>query len=380
MDEILARTSAGLPRLLSLLRSLVECESPSDSATHTTRFAELLADTLSPLARVKLLPGGAFGKHLRAEFLLPGPRRKDGQILALGHGDTVWPVGALASMPWRETDGRLHGPGIFDMKAGLAMFVEAMRALIELDRPVRRRVVLQVNSDEEVGSPSSRPFTEKEARASLAALLLEPSAGPDGKLKTARKGGGTMHLAVHGVASHAGLDFEAGSSAILELARQLDRIAAFTALPRGITVNPGVIRGGTRSNVVAAKASAEIDIRVARRSDAARLERRFHALKPIDRHCSLSLTGGLNRPPMERNAGTVKLFRLAQSIARTLDIPLGETMVGGGSDGNFTSALGTPTLDGLGAVGHGAHATDEHILVNRLADRTALLAHLVLSI
>ena len=341
MDALLGYAQQNQKDFIAFLRTLIECESPSDDPVATTHFAELLADSLTGIAKVKLHPGGKFGKHLRAEFALPG-RKKQGQILVLGHGDTVWPIGTLATMPWREQDGRFYGPGIFDMKAGVAMFIQAMRGLRELDIPIARKVVLQLNSDEEVGSPSSRPFTEKESRLSEAALLLEPSAGPDGKLKTARKGGGVVHLNVKGVASHAGLDFEAGASAILELARQIEATAAFTDLAKGITVNAGVIRGGTRSNVVAAEASAEIDMRCVRKSDGDRLERKFRALKPMDKRCTLEVSGGINRPPMERTPGTVKLFRLAQSIAKDLGVTLGETMVGGGSDGNFTSALGTP--------------------------------------
>ncbi len=376
MDELLAYARSKQKDFIAFVRTLVESESPSDDPASTTRFAELVADSLSGIARVRLLPGGRFGKHLRAEFTLPG-RRKEGQILVLGHGDTVWPAGTLKSMPWRQKQGRLWGPGVFDMKAGVAMFFEAMRGVRELDIPIGRKVVFQLNSDEEVGSPSSRPYTERESRASVAALLLEPSAGLDGKLKTARKGGGVVHLRVKGVASHAGLDFQAGASAILELARQVEKIAAFTNLAKGITVNAGVIGGGTRSNVVAEEAHAAIDMRCVRKSDGEKLERRFRALKPVDPRCSLSIEGGINRPPMERTPGTVKLFRLAQAISRDLGADLGETMVGGGSDGNFTSALGTPTLDGLGAVGEGAHAVNESVLVDRLAGRITLLGRLV---
>jgi glutamate carboxypeptidase len=239
---------------------------------------------------------------------------------------------------------------------------------------------MQLNSDEEVGSESSRPLTEKNARASVAVLVLEPGTGPDGKLKTARKGVGDFTITVHGKAAHAGLDFAAGASAILELARQLERIAGFTQMERGITVNPGVIAGGTRSNVIAAEARAEVDMRVLKLKDAAGLERRFRSLKPVDKRCSLEISGGLNRPPMERTAGVAGLFRLARKLAQELGVDLEESLSGGGSDGNFTGALGVPTLDGLGAVGEGAHALHESILVDRIADRTALLGKLVASI
>jgi glutamate carboxypeptidase len=238
-------------------------------------------------------------------------------------------------------------------------------------------VVLQLNSDEEVGSESSRALTEREARRSVAVLVLEPGSGLEGKPKTARKGVGDYLLKVTGKAAHAGVDFTSGASAILELARQIERVAGFTDLTRGITVNPGVISGGTRGNVVAAEAHAEVDIRIARAKDAAVLDRKFHSLKPIDKRCSVQVSGGLNRPPMERSAGIVELFGKAQAIAAELGVRLEESSTGGGSDGNFTAALGIPTLDGIGGVGEGAHAPNESILIDRIADRTALLAKLV---
>jgi len=234
-----------------------------------------------------------------------------------------------------------------------------------------------LTSGGEAKRDTSRALTENEARRSLAVLVLEPGTGLAGKLKTARKGVGVYHLAVTGKAAHSGVDFSAGASAILELARQIDKIAGFTNLKRGLTVNPGVISGGTRSNVVAAEARAEIDMRVVRLSDAAGLDRKFRALKPFDKRCSLTLTGGLNRPPMERAAGVVRLFRAARALARDLGVELDESMTGGGSDGNFTAALGVATLDGLGGVGEGAHAANESILTDRIADRTALIAKLL---
>jgi glutamate carboxypeptidase len=280
-------------------------------------------------------------------------------------------------MPFRKAEGRLWGPGVLDMKGAIAFFVFAMRALRELDEPVARRVVLQLNSDEEVGSESSRPLTEKAAGNSVAVLVLEPSTGLDGKLKTARKGVGDYTVKIRGQAAHAGLDFTQGANAIVELARQIERITKFTRLDRGITVNPGVISGGTRTNVVAAEACAKIDIRVLRLKDAGPLDRKFRSLRPLDKRCSIEATGGLSRPPMERTPQGVKLFRMAQKLACELGQELRESTSGGGSDGNFTAALGVPTLDGLGAVGEGAHAPHENILIDRIADRTALLAKLV---
>lgn len=376
MQSYLAFAGAHEREIISLTRDLVSCESPSFDASAVNRFVELAADTLGGAGKVKTFPGGRFGKILQCEFRLPG-RAKDGQVLALGHSDTVWSMGTLKQMPWRVEEGRLWGPGVLDMKSGIAFFIFAMRALRELDRPVKRRVVLQLNPDEEVGSEASRALTEQAARQSSAVLVLEPGTGMSGKLKTARKGVGDYTVTVTGRAAHAGIDFEAGASAILELARQIERIAGFTQLPRGITVNPGVIAGGTRTNVVAAEARAEVDIRVARLKDEAALDKKFRSLRPIDKRCSIQVEGGLNRPPMERSAGIRALFKTARAAAREIGVDLEESATGGGSDGNFTAALGIPTLDGLGGVGEGAHAPHESILIDRIADRTALLAGLV---
>ena len=363
------------------MRELVECESPSDHAPSVNRFVDLLASKLEPLGCVRTYSGGRFGRHLRCEFQLPGSRKKEpGHILALAHSDTVWPLGTLAHMPFRQRKGRLWGPGVLDMKSGIVFFLFAIRALRELDIPIARPVVLQVNADEEVGSESSRPLTEEAARRSAAVLVLEPGTGLAGKLKTARKGVGDYTVAVHGRASHAGVDFENGASAIVEIARQVERIAGFTDVRRGLTVNPGVISGGTRTNVVAAEARAEVDIRVARLGDAPALDKKIRGLRPFDKRCSIEVQGGLNRPPMERTAAIAGLFALARKLAKDLGVQLQESASGGGSDGNFTAALGVPTLDGLGGVGEGAHALNESILINRIADRTALLAMLVSSL
>jgi len=360
--------------IIALTGEMVECESPSDDPAALKRCGDLIAEKLSPLGKVKRFPGG----HIRCEFTLPGPHKKEpGQILALGHLDTVWPLGTLAQMPFRQEKGRLWGPGVLDMKAGLAFLIHAVQLLRQLDQPVRRKLVLQVNADEEVGSESSRPLTEEAAKQSAAVLVLEPGTGLEGKLKTARKGVGDFTVTVRGRAAHSGVDFSNGANAILELARQIERIASFTNLEHGITVNPGVISGGTRVNVIAAEARAEVDIRVARLKDAALLEKKFRALKPIDKRCTMTVTGGLNRPPMERSAGIAKLFQTARELANGMGVTLEESSTGGGSDGNFTAALGVPTLDGLGAVGEGAHALNESILVDRIADRTALIAALI---
>ncbi|HXP86824.1 MAG TPA: M20 family metallopeptidase [Bryobacteraceae bacterium] len=376
MDSCLEFAREQQSAIAAMIEEFAACESPTDDAGAVNRFVELLAARVEGLGRVRTLSGGKFGKHLRCELKLPG-KPKSGQILALGHSDTVWPIGTLRTMPVKQARGRIWGPGVLDMKGGLALFLCAVRALRELDVPVNRRVVLQVNSDEETGSESSRTLTEAIARQSIAVLVLEPAAGLDGRVKTARKGVGDYSITIRGRAAHAGLDFANGANAIVEMARQLERIAGFTKLDRGITVSPGVVHGGTRSNVVPDECRAKIDVRIPRMADARYLDRCFSSLKPFDRRCSLEVTGGVNRPPLERSAGVRKLFRLAQSLSAEMGLGLEEAAVGGGSDGNFTAALGIPTLDGLGAVGEGAHAANESILLSRIADRTALLAKLI---
>jgi glutamate carboxypeptidase len=369
---LLAWAEAHLEDTITLTREFVVCESPSDDAAAIQRFNELFISRTAGFAEVT-----AFGGHLRCRFHLPGAE-KDGQILALGHSDTVWPLGTLSHMPFRRDGERLWGPGALDMNGGIAFLLMAVRALRDLNVPVRRNVLLQLNADEEVGSLGSRALTEEAAKQSVAVLVLEPGTGLLGKLKTARKGVGDYTVTVHGRASHSGIDFETGASAIVELAQQIGRIAAFTNPARGLTVNPGVIQGGTRTNVVAAEARVEVDVRVSRLRDAGTLDRKFRALRPVDKRCSITVEGGLNRPPMERTRGNRRLFETARDIAATdLGMRLEESATGGGSDGNFTSALGVPTLDGLGTVGEGAHASNESILVNRIADRVALLALLL---
>lgn len=370
MDPILRWARRSQPAIIETIRQFVECESPTDSPAAVRRFLDLLAAHLPPAVTRFTKEGGLIAKFA------PPDRHPKSRWLVLGHADTVWPIGTLQTMPFRRARGRLWGPGVFDMKAGLAFFIYAMRALAELNIPLPREIVLLVNPDEETGSLNSRATTEALAKQNDVVIVLEPGTGLEGKAKTARKGIGAFTLKVRGIASHAGVDFEKGASAIVELARQIEVIARFTDLKRGITVNPGVISGGTRSNVIAAEASAEIDIRVPRLTDAKALERKFRALKPFDKRCSLELSGGLNRPPMEPSKGGAVLFRTAQKIARELGADLAESSTGGGSDGNFTAALGIPTLDGMGAVGEGAHAAHESILIDRIADRVALLARL----
>ena len=376
MHPLLKWARKNQPALIELIRVLVECESPTDSPEGVNRCINLLADSIRDIADCRTIATNAStGRILVCRFRLSG--RRTSRILALGHSDTVWPIGTLGSMPFRQRAGKLWGPGVLDMKAGLALFVFAVRALIENNIACGREVTLLVNPDEETGSAASRTFTEKLAREAECVIVLEPGAGTEGHVKTSRKGTGAYRIEVHGTAAHAGVDFEKGASAIVELSRQIAKIAEFTDPKRGITVNPGVISGGTRANVIAAQASVEIDVRVARTADAKLLAKNFAALKPFDRRCRMEVTGGLRRPPMERTPRIAQLYRKAHTLAAELGIALGESATGGGSDGNFTAALGIPTLDGIGAVGEGAHAVHENVRVDRLADRMALLALLV---
>lgn len=363
------------PEMVSLLRQLVEQESPSFHKPAVDSFAQALAKTLAGIgARVQLHPTRDFGTHLQADFIAENRAKP---ILLLGHMDTVWDVGTLKKMPVRERNGRLFGPGVYDMKAGIAQMIFAVDALRELRGAVPRPVIILLVSDEEVKSASSRAIRTKLAKQSAAVFVLEPSAGLQGALKTARKGVGEYKVKVTGRPSHAGLDPQNGHSAILELARQIERIAAFNGTRRGTTVNPGIIRGGTRTNVVAAEAEVEVDARIARIADGPRLDRKFHGLRPFDKVCRLEVSGGINRPPLERTPAVVGLFRKAQAAARELGFEVDEASVGGGSDGNFTAALGIPTLDGLGAVGEGAHALNESVVISEIPRRTALLARLI---
>jgi glutamate carboxypeptidase len=359
----------------SSLQELVSQESPSEdraSVNAATAIVERLARGLG--GRVRQNKQKEFGDVVELRF---GPARSARKpILLLGHLDTVWPIGTLKEMPWREEKGRYWGPGVLDMKAGVVMALAAVSVLKELK--LARPVTLLLNSDEEVGSPVSRAITERLARESVAVFVLEPAQGL--AYKTARKGVGHYNVHVTGIGAHAGVDFEKGHSAILELAKQVQTISGFVNFARQLTVNCGVIAGGTRSNVVASEAHAEVDVRISKARDAAYVEKLFRGLKVSDPRCKLTVTGGINRPPMERKAGTIALFKQARRLAAELGFELEEAATGGGSDGNFTAALGVPTLDGMGAVGEGAHAAHESVVIEHLVPRTALLAAMIASV
>lgn len=376
MTEILSFLRSREESWKRLLREMVEIESPSDDAAAVTRMAEWVAERVAPHARVKFFPGKRFGKHLRCEFK-PKRAPADRRVLAIGHLDTVWPVGTLKTMPFREEAGRLYGPGVFDMKGGISFFLMAMEAIRELGLRPAAQVTLLLVADEEVGSLSSRPLTEETARDADLALVLEPAMGAEGMLKTARKGTGLYRVHVQGRPTHSGIDFEAGASAVLEMARQVQTIAGFTQLAKGVTVNPGVLQGGTKSNVVAAEAELRGDLRFWKTRDGEAVVRKLRALKPIDKRCAITVEANLNRPALERSAGVKRYFQHARAIAAELGVDLREASTGGASDGNFVAALGVPVLDGIGAVGDGAHAAHEHLLVGRMPDRAALLTGLL---
>ena len=375
MRTLLAGARRKEQALIDLTQRLVAAESPSDVKAAVDGCVGLVAAHASALGgRVKLHRQRGFGDVLEAHF---GPKSRGGspeRVLLLGHLDTVWPLGTLKTMPCRLSGGRLSGPGTLDMKAGVAMALTALEILTEANL-LGKEIILLLNSDEEVGSPVSRPITERLAGECGAVYVMEPAQGV--ACKTARKGTGNWRIDVQGRAAHAGVDFAKGANAILELARVIETVSGWTDLKRGLTVNVGVAGGGTKNNVVPAQAWAEVDVRIARKADGPRIERKFKGLKAVDKGCVVTATGGINRPPMERGRGTVRLYQRARALAAELGFTLDEASTGGASDGNFTAALGVPTLDGLGAVGEGAHAPHESIVVEHLVPRTALLAALL---
>jgi glutamate carboxypeptidase len=376
LSRLLVEAKKREARLVERLRALVEVESPTGDKEAVDRVHDVFATWAAEAGgKIRRHTHRDYGDSLEVRFRAGFSREKP--VLLLGHLDTVWDHGTLAGMPWKATRETLAGPGVLDMKAGVMMALTAVEMLTDLQL-LQRPITLLLHGDEEVGSPASRKVTESVAKRCSAVYVLEPAQGDVGAYKTARKAVGMYRLTVRGTAAHSGVDFERGHSAILELARQIDTLSGFTDFSRGITVNPGLIGGGTRSNVIAAEAWAEIDVRLTRSSDMAKLDRKFQRLKTHDKACTLELAGGINRPPMERTAGTVALFRRAKRLAASMSFELQEAATGGGSDGNFTSALGVPTLDGMGAVGSGAHAKHEHLEREHLAPRTALLAAMLI--
>jgi glutamate carboxypeptidase len=364
-------------RIVETICELVAIESPSDDKPAVDRIAGILAAKFESLGgKTQLHRSSDFGDSLQIDFPANSPTSNGKPVLLLGHYDTVYPLGTLANMPCKIENGKLRGPGVLDMKSGIALILHAIEALQQSPGGLPRPVTVFLVSDEEIGSHSSRKITEALAKKSAGVLVLEPAASR-GAVKTARKGVGEYTLRVKGVASHAGLDPGSGHSAILELARQIAVISKLNNLRQGISVNPGVISGGTRTNVVAAEASVGIDVRIKSATQAAQINRKLRSLKPFDKRCKLELTGNINRLPMERTAGVAALYKKAQAVATSIGWKLEEAAVGGASDGNFTAGMGIPTLDGMGGVGDGAHALHEYIVISELPRRATLLAGMI---
>jgi glutamate carboxypeptidase len=366
-----------LDEILGDLKTFVEVESPTTVKTAVDAAARHLAGRFAAATGAEIVwhPQGEWGDHFEAR-IGRGPRR----ILLLGHVDTVWPIGTIERLPCRIDGERITGPGSFDMKSGDIQALWALRAAGELAPAAfeDKTFVFFANTEEEVGSPTSRPIIERLARESECVFVLEPSVGAEGAAKLWRKGVGMFRLEVAGVASHAGADPEKGRSAVLELAHQIvDLYASVPDAGTGTTVNVGVVRGGTRSNVVAASAEAQIDLRVKTAAEARRAEAAILTRPSFVAGTSVRATGGMNRPPMEETPASRRLYELARTIAADegFDLPAGGT--GGGSDGNFTAAIGVPTLDGLGSVGDGGHADTEHVRRATVAPRTAWFARLL---
>lgn len=364
--------------ILQFIRWLVEQESMSRDAEATRRIAENLADRLAKDgAAVDLLGDPHYGASLRARYSSENNRADDDkQLLIIGHLDTVWPAGTLAARPFRVSDGRAYGPGIFDMKSGVALAAFALRALKAIGRATRRNVTMLMTCDEETGSHFSRSIIEQEAQVSHAALVLEPPI-PGGTVKTARKGVGEFELIVRGRAAHAGNDPRAGVSAVTEMAHQILAVNALCDYERGTTLNVGVVHGGVLSNVIAAEARASIDMRFKTVEEGERIADAMQRLRPQLSGAHLEVAGGINRPPLVRTAEIGALFEHARRLASEIGYELHEGSVGGGSDGNFIAALGVPVLDGLGVDGAGAHADHEHIIISDIPRRAALLARLI---
>ncbi len=380
-SAVAAWLDACQPAMLDELRAWIAMESPTLDKERVDAFGRVLASAFAGAgAQVMTHSGGRWGDVVEAVF--EPARPEAGPLLILGHLDTVFPVGTLQEMPFRigpdaNGEARVWGPGVMDMKGGLLQGLYAVKALSALGVPLRRRCTFLVIGDEEMGSHGGRALIEQKAREAEMVLVLEPGTGLQGKLKTARKGIGAFTLTTQGRATHAGVDFSKGASAVLELARQIVAVSGWTDLEKGVTVNAGVITGGTRSNVVAAAARADIDVRAPRLVDLEAIEARLRALQPVDARVRLEISGHISRPPMERTEAIGALFARARELGRHVGLHLEESFTGGGSDGNFTAALGIPTLDGLGMVGEGAHSPDESFLLKGLTPRTALIALLL---
>lgn len=362
--------------ILLTLRKLVEIESPSSEKNAVDQFVRFLRSLFSNITEsIEIIENSQNGNHLRIEW-----GEGEQQILILCHMDTVWPLGEITRRPFHIKNGKAFGPGIFDMKGGIAQTYWALEALNRLESKHKKRVVVLFNSDEEIGSSSSRELIESESKKSSFVLVPEPAAGPEGAVKIWRKGWGFYELKVTGIPAHAGNDHQNGVNAIEELAHQILRIQKLTDYNKETTVNVGVVSGGSCFNVVAAEATAKIDLRFRTKEEGERIEKELMHLKSVLPGSSLILTGGINRPPLEQTPQNQLLYLTAKRIAKEFNFNLPAVGVGGVSDGNFTSALGIPTLDGIGLLGDGSHAFHEHVVIDAIVPRIALLAGLIESL
>ncbi len=377
MSVLLNHFTTRQAAILKSIRELVERETKSREAARLDEIARFIAGQLREIGgQIELIPQPGYGTHLRARFNFDHGALER-RVLVIGHLDTVWPTGTLERLPFRVTpEGRAHGPGIFDMKSGIVCAIEALRVMVAESLPTKRPITLVLTCDEEIGSKTSRSLVEEEAKNAAAALVLEPPA-PGGVVKTGRKGIGEFTVRALGRAAHAGLDPSKGVNAIVELAHQTLRLAALNDFERGITVSVGLINGGTAMNVIPAEASAKVDVRYWTQEDGEMIVNTIRGLAPALPRAQLEVTGGINRPPMPRSDENIALYEQARALAAEIGFELKETIVGGGSDGNFTAAMDVPTLDGLGVDGAGAHADHEHIIIDDIPRRAALLTRLM---
>ncbi len=363
--------------MIRFLRRLVTAESPTSVPDSQSAILMILLEALEDIGlKAKLFPGKEFGGHLVAE--VPKENKNRSQQMLIGHCDTVWPIGTIKSMPFTHEGNVIRGPGAYDMKGGLTQLIFALKIIHRLGLEMPVRPLVFINSDEESGSIESRPHIDNLAKQVERVFVLEPSLGLEGKLKTARKGVGRFTLLVTGKAAHAGLEPEKGVSAVLELSYLIQKLHALNDPVKGITVNVGKIEGGLQSNVIPPTSRAEIDVRVPSWGDADRIESQIFNLSPQTRGTKISIQGGINRPPLERTVRNNELWMAARQLGQNLGLDLLSGTAGGGSDGNFTSQH-TATLDGLGAVGDGAHAQHEFIFIDKMIERTALLTLLILA-
>ena len=368
------------PELLQFVRALVETESPSGDAAGSAGVVSLLADDgdqIECINSIERIPIAEFGEHLRIRAFAEDTDAAP--VLLLGHTDTVHPRGSIEKRPWREERNRIYGPGIFDMKSNCALVFELLRALQTIDGGLRRPITVLLTCDEESGSAAGRALVEEEARKAHVVLVMEPSAS-GGRAKTERKGTGMFTVEVRGRAAHAGLDPEKGVNAVLELARQTVRLNELNDPANGTNVTVTMFSGGTATNVVPASATSEVDMRFTSLDLGVAVESDIQNLKVFDSRAQIQVIGGINRPPLARTEKVVALYERARAIAALVDFDLGEASVGGGSDGNFAAALGMPVLDGLGIEGDGAHADHEHIIIDNIATRGAMLTGLIASL